>query len=132
MKRKNWKIFSQYMEIRSDSIKVDSTRVDSWMDSLDLNLLFMIGCQHCKRNNHLRKYLSCYSTLDRYHASHSIFSIEPNLYIIHQFYPGDLANFAVSTIIFFFIAALIIRWFGQVAALSRRTCLQLFLRYFFI
>ena len=48
-----------------------------------------------------------------------------------QFYPGYLANFAGSTIIFF-IAALIIWWFGQMVALLRWTKLLLLLRYFFI
>ena len=36
-----------------------------------------------------------------------------------QFYPGDLAIFASSTIIFFFIAALIVRLIGQIVASPR-------------
>ena len=48
-----------------------------------------------------------------------------------QFYPEDLANFA-DTMIFFFIAALIIRWFGQIVALPQWTWLLLLLRSFFI
>ena len=36
---------------------------------------------------------------------------------LRQFYPWDLGNFADSIIIFFFIAALIIRWFVQIVAL---------------
>ena len=49
-----------------------------------------------------------------------------------HFYPGNLANFAVSIIISFFITTLTIRWFGQIVALPRWTWLLLLLSYFFI
>ena len=49
-----------------------------------------------------------------------------------HFSPKNLANFAVSIIISFFIAALIIRWFSQIVALPRWTWLLLLLSYFFI
>ena len=78
-----------------------------------------------KKNYHLRKYASRQSTLGRY--IHRIYRIEPNLHIFQAvLYPGDLANFAGSAIIFF-IAALIIQWFDQIVALRRRTWLLVFL-----
>ena len=42
------------------------------------------------------------------------------------------SSFAGSTIIFFFMAANIIRWFGHIVALPRWTWLLLLLKYFFI
>ena len=51
---------------------------------------------------------------------------------LRQFYPGCLVKFADSTITFFFIAALSIRWFGQIVALPWWTWLLFLLRYYFI
>ena len=59
-------------------------------------------------------------------------ALNPVSTFLRQFYQGDFGNFAGSTIIFFFIAALIIRWFGQIVALPRWTWLLLLLRKFFI
>ena len=58
-------------------------------------------------------------------------ALNPIFTFIRYFYRGDLANFA-GGIIIFFVAAVIIRWFGLVVALPRWTWLLLLLRYFFI
>ena len=46
-------------------------------------------------------------------------ALKPLSIILLQFYPGDLASFADSAIIFFSIASLIIRSLGQFVALPR-------------
>ena len=46
-------------------------------------------------------------------------ALNPISTFLPQFYPGDLASFEGSTIIVFFIATLIIRWFNQSVALPR-------------
>ena len=46
-------------------------------------------------------------------------ALNPISTFLPQFYPGDLASFEGSTIIVFFITALIIRWFDQSVALPR-------------
>ena len=51
---------------------------------------------------------------------------------LRQFYPGDLANFAGSSIIFSFIAAVIIGLFGKIVAFPWWSLLLLLLWYFFI
>ena len=51
---------------------------------------------------------------------------------LRQFYPGDLANFAVSSIIFSFIASVIIGLFGKIVSLPWWSLLLLLLWYFFI
>ena len=61
-----------------------------------------------------------------YIALHSIFTF------LRQLYPGDFTNFAGSTNIFLFNAALMIWWFDQIVALLRWTWLLLLQRYFFI
>ena len=82
-------MFTQCIEIRSDSIKVDnfielwSAEVRSWMDD---------PMQILQKRNHLRKYLSCHNILGRY--IHRTYCIEPNL-----LYLGDRANSAGSIII---------------------------------
>ena len=89
--------------------------VEIWPNIYDL-------MQIPKKNQHLRIYLIAHWT-DIFIAC---ISLNPIFTFLRQFYPGDLANFAGSTIIFF-IAALIIRWFGQIVALSRWTWLPLLL-----
>ena len=86
----------------------------------NLTLIFKIRCKHYKKK--------------KSSAEISVLSLhfEPtwSSHISHwaqtwHFYPGDLANFAGITIIFFFNAALIIPWFDQIAALLRWTSLLL-------
>ena len=60
------------------------------------------------------------------------YRIKPNLHISQSVLSRYLANSPGSTIIFFFIAAIIIRWFGQIVALPSWTWLLLRLRYCFI
>ena len=58
-------------------------------------------------------------------------ALNPISFFFSQIYLGDPANFAGSSIIFFFIVAHIIRWFRQIVEFPRRTWLLLFLRFFF-
>ena len=94
----------------------------------NLTLIFIIWCKYYKKTHRLWNYLSCHSTLGRY--IHPIYRIEPNLHISPSVPFWDLANFAGSIIISFFIAALVIRWFGKITALPRWTWLLLLVRYF--
>ena len=81
--RENWKIFTQYIETWSDSMKVDnfitllSTRVESGLEIWPSYL--WSNANTTKKNHHLQKYLSCHSTLGRYIYRTS--RIEPNLHI---------------------------------------------------
>lgn len=59
---------------------------------------------------------------DYIHRNNALNSIST---FLRQFYSGDLANFAGCTIIFFFVATLIIWWFGHIVALPRWTWLLL-------
>ena len=59
-------------------------------------------------------------------------ALNPISTFLPQFYTEYLANFAGSTSIFFFIAALMIQWFGQIVAMPPWTWLQLLLRFFLI
>ena len=106
-REKNWKIYTQCMPL-DNFIAQLSTRMDSWMEILR-NIYDPI--QILQKNHHLQKGLSLVIALwaDIFIA---YIALNPVFTFFRQFYPGDLANFAVSTIIFFFIAALIIRWFG--------------------
>ena len=56
-------------------------------------------------------------------------ALNPIFTFLCQFYPGDFGNFAGSTIIFFFITALIIRLLGHIVVLPQYTWLLLLLRY---
>ena len=56
-------------------------------------------------------------------------ALNPNSTFLCQFYPGDFLKFADSTIIVFFIAALIIRCLQQIVAFLRCTWLLLLFRY---
>ena len=73
-------------------------------------------------------HLSYHSTLN--HIAY--ITLNPISTFLCQFYPGFLENIAGNSIIFFFIAAITIRWFGQIVGLERRTWLLLLPRYFFI
>ena len=67
------------------------------------------------KHHHLWKYIYFHNTLWA-----DIFivyiALKPISTFLRQFYPGDLTNFADNTVIFFFIVALIIQWFGQIFA----------------
>ena len=90
----------------------------------------MIPCKYYKGNHHLQKYFSVIALwADIFIAYIALNSMPTFLSLI---YLGDLASFAGSTIIFFFIAGLINRWFAQIVTLSLWTWLLLLLRYFFI
>ena len=91
----------------------------------------MIQSKYYKKN-HIWKYISCHSTLGRYIHRISPWAQSPH-FSVSSFYPGDLANRAGTTIIFFFIATLINQWFGKIITLARIwNWLQLHQRYFFI
>ena len=88
----------------------------------NLTLTFMIQCKYYKKSHHLRKYLLVIALwIDVFIVYISLNPSNPFSIFLRQFYPGDLANFAGSTIIF--IVALIIRWFSQIVALPRWTWL---------
>ena len=53
-----------------------------------------------QKTHHLRKYLSCQSTLGKIQLIAYI-TLNPIFSFLRQFYSEDLANFAGSTIIFF-------------------------------
>ena len=109
-----------------------------WDGNLTLTLIFMIPRKYNKKkkkkkrekkNLHLRKYLSCHSTLGRH--INRIYRIEPNLHISPSVLPRESCKFCGRYHHLFFIVALIIPWFGQIALLPRRNCLQLLVMYFF-
>ena len=89
----------------------------------------MILCKYSKKNHHLQKYLSCHSTLGRYIHLHILQWTQSQHFSVSSI-QGISKNFAGSTI-FFFIAALVTWWFGQIVALPQWAWLLL-LRYFFI
>lgn len=72
----------------------------------------MTRYMYYKKNHHLKKCLSCHRTLGKY--VHHIYRIAPNIHISPSVLCRGSCKFACSIIIIFFIAALIIRWFGQI------------------
>ena len=81
-------------------------------------MIFMIRCIYYK------KIIICGNISLVIALSANIFIVyivlNPISVFLRQFYPRDVANFASSTIIFFFIATLIIWWFDSVKLLDYR------------
>ena len=94
----------------------------------NLTLIFMIPCKYDKK----KKKNICGNISFVIGLWAGIFiayiTLNPASTFPRQLYPGEPANFLGSSIIFFFIAPLIIRCFGQIVASPRRSWLLLLLR----
>ena len=95
----------------------------------NLTLIFMTRCKYYK------KIIICRNISLAMALWADIFiayiALNPISAFFCQFYTGGIAHFAGSTIIFFFIAALITQWFSLFVAVPRWTWLLLLQRYFF-
>ena len=102
------KIFrTQCIEIRSDAIKHHRViKHPSWQLNGNLTLIFMIRCKYYKKTIICGICFVIAHWADLFIA---YIAFNPISTFLRQFSPGDLANFAGSTIINFFIAVLIIR-----------------------